>query len=195
MDIMCTLIAVSHSSSWISLMYIVTCHDHSSATSSESRNAHSLGFYSLWPNSLVPTVFPHRSYKWKLLQLKWVIPGWECSRLDYIFITGSPARETAHKVQHVLVEERRGCTVAFVFPRIYTYTSFLLVAVMVIRKICKNISLRGSVHISTNKTLVVTRPNDNWCSRLRQFNDNVMGRHYWCILTLVWTANPKGNSL
>ena len=150
MDIMCTLIAVSHSSSWISLMYIVTCHDHSSPTISESRNAHRLGFYSLWPNSLVPTVFPHRSYKWKLFQLKWVIPGLECSRLDYIFITGSPARETSAQSATCIVWGEEGLhSCICLSSHLYIY----FFAVMVIRKICKNISLRGTVHISTNHWL------------------------------------------
>ena len=190
MDIMCTLIAVSHSSSWISLMYIVTCHDHSSATSSESRNAHSLGFYSLWPNSLVPTVFPHRSYKWKLLQLKWVIPRRECSRLDYIFITGSPARETnAQSATFIGWGEEGLHSCICLSSLLYIY----FFAVMVIRKICKNISLRGSVHISTNHRLLLVQIIIG--AIICDNNDNIMGRHFWCILTLMWTANPKRNSL
>ena len=163
---MCTLIAVSHSSSWISLMYIVTCHDHSSATISESRNAHSLGFYSLWPNSLVPTVFPHRS------------SSGNSSNSSGLFLVGSVLASTtslspvhlhekqAHKVQHVLVEERRGCTVAFVFPRIYTHFFSLSCSDGHPKDLQKYFFEGVSAHF--NKPLVVTSPNDNWCSHLRQ---------------------------
>ena len=167
MDMMCTLIAVSHSSSWISLMYIVTCHDHSSATSSESRNAHSLGFYSLWPNSLVPTVFPHRSYKWKLLQLKWVIPGLECSRLDYIFITGSPARETSAQSATCIGWGEEGLhSCICLSSNLYTYFFSLSCSDGHPKDLQKYFFEGVSAHF--NKPLVVTSPNDNWCSHLRQ---------------------------
>ena len=167
MDIMCTLIAVSHSSSWISLMYIVTCHDHSSATSSESRNAHSLGFFSLWPNSLVPTVFPHRSSKWKLLQLKWVIPRRECSRLDYIFITGSPARETSAQSATCIVWGEEGLhSCICLSSHSYIYFFSLSCSDGHPKDLQKYFFEGVSAHF--NKPLVVTSPNYNWCYHLRQ---------------------------
>ena len=176
MDIMCTLIAVSHSSSWISLMYIVTCHDHSSATIVNQETL------------IVLASILFDQIHWSPLCFLTGLTSGNSSNSSGLFLVWSVLASTtslspvhlhekqAHKVQHVLFEERRGCTVAFVFPRIHTYTSFLFVAVMVIRKICKNISLRGSVHISTNHRLLLVQILIG--AIICDNNDNIMGRHF-----------------
>ena len=123
MDITCTLIAVSHSSSWISLMYIVTCHDHSSATIVNQETL-----------IVLASILFDQIYLSPLCFLTGLTSG-NSSNSSGLFLVGSvlasttslsPARlheKQTHKVQHLLAEERRGCTVAFVFHRFYTYTS------------------------------------------------------------------------